>query len=155
MNNFKKCENKGRTMLKELLDQSNNVSNQYCSEGDYDRVDYYFDLLDKKVVAEIKVRDKSCHQYDTLMMEVDKYYALVKDRQDKNLNCSYYINFIGDDTCYWFSTSKIYQAKREYKYCPKVSAYKSEYKYKECFMIPKEWGVKFVKVEGIWIKQEN
>ena len=155
MNNFKKCENKGRKLLKEILDQSINVSNQHCSEGDYDRVDYYFDLLDKKVVAEIKVRDTSCHQYNTLMMEVDKYFALVKDRQDKNLNCSYYINFIGEDTCYWFPTNKIYQAKREWKWCPKVSAYKSEYKYKECFMIPKEWGVKFVKVNGKWIKQEN
>ena len=49
MNNFKKCENKGRKLLKEILDQSINVSNQHCSEGDYDRVDYYFELLDKKV----------------------------------------------------------------------------------------------------------
>lgn len=155
MNNFQKAENKGRKLLKELLDQSNNVSNQHCSEGDFDRVDYYFELLDKKVVAEIKVRDISCHKYDTLMMEVDKYFALVKDRQDKKLNCSYYINFIGEDTCYWFSTSKIYQARRESKYCPKVSAYSSEYKYKECFMIPKEWGVKFVKVNGKWTRQEN
>ena len=35
------------------------------------------------------------------MMEMKKFQALIKDKQDKQLDAAYYINFYGNDTVYF------------------------------------------------------
>ena len=54
MNKFEESENKGRALFKSFLDQIGATGQP--TEDSYDRVDYYFQIKDKKYVAEIKVR---------------------------------------------------------------------------------------------------
>ena len=56
-------------------------------------MDYYFTYKDKKVVAEIKVRDIKYEGYDTHLMEVSKYKSLMKDKKNSQSDTAYYINF--------------------------------------------------------------
>ena len=155
MNEFTKSEIKGRTLLEEMLDQFNATDLQ-PTEDQYNPVDYYFKLKDKSVVAEIKVRDTQYENYDTHLMEVSKFNALVTDRKEKDLDVAYYVCFFGEDVAYWYSTYTISKyATTDSFYCNRTTAINSGKKKKNLLMIPRSKGTKFIKVNGQWNKQEN
>ena len=72
MDKFDELELNGRKLLESFLIQVG-ATNLYPTEDKYAPVDYYFTYKDKKVVAEIKVRDIKYEGYDTHLMEVSKY----------------------------------------------------------------------------------
>ena len=72
MDKFNELELNGRKLLESFLIQVG-ATNLYPTEDKYAPVDYYFTYNDKKVVAEIKVRDIKYEGYDTHLMEVSKY----------------------------------------------------------------------------------
>lgn len=155
MNLFRENDIYGRELLQELLNQLG-ATNQIETEDISNPVDYYFTLKDKNIVAEIKVRDIKYENYDTHLMEVGKYNSLVKDKNDNNLDGAIYVCFFGDNICYWYTTNTIKNtARKQNMYCNKTTAVYSGKKDKECLMIPKNKGTKFIKVNGIWSKSEN
>ena len=83
MDKFDELELNGRKLLESFLIQVG-ATNLYPTEDKYAPVDYYFTYKDKKVVAEIKVRDIKYEGYDTHLMEVSKYKSLVKDEKDSS-----------------------------------------------------------------------
>ena len=84
MDKFDELELNGRKLLESFLIQVG-ATNLYPTEDKYAPVDYYFTYKDKKVVAEIKVRDIKYEGYDTHLMEVSKYKSLVKDEKDTGI----------------------------------------------------------------------
>ena len=84
MDKFDELELNGRKLLESFLIQVG-ATNLHPTEDKFAPVDYYFTYNDKKVVAEIKVRDIKYEGYDTHLMEVSKYKSLVKDK-----NCLLY-----------------------------------------------------------------
>ena len=155
MNKFTESEQKGRSLLSELLGQMKATDLQ-PTEDKFNPVDYYFKLKDKGIVAEIKVRDQQYENCDTHLMEVDKFNALVQDRKDKNLDAAFYICFFGEDSCYWYSTYTISKyATTDSFYCNRTTAVNTGKKMKNILLIPKEKGTKFIKINGIWKKSEK
>ena len=88
MDKFDELELNGRKLLESFLIQVG-ATNLYPTEDKYAPVDYYFTYKDKKVVAEIKVRDIKYEGYDTHLMEVSKYKSLVKDEKDSQSDTAY------------------------------------------------------------------
>ena len=155
MNEFTKTELRGRSLFKEMLDQFK-ATEQQPTEDQYNPVDYYFKLKDKALVAEIKVRDKQYENCDTHLMEVSKHNALVRDRQEKNLDAAFYVCFFGDDVAYWYSTFTISKyATTDSFYCNRTTAINTGKRVKDVLLIPRSKGTKFIKNNGIWIRQEN
>lgn len=155
MNKFTESEQKGRSLLCELLGQMKATDLQ-PTEDEFNPVDFYFKLKDKGIVAEIKVRSQQYENYDTHLMEVDKFNALVQDKKDKGLDAAFYICFFGEDSCYWYSTYTISKyAKNDRLYCNRTTAINTGKKAKNLLMIPKEKGTKFIKINGIWSKSEK
>lgn len=99
MNKFQELEDTGRALLKSFLDQVGAI-NQIPTEGDYNPVDYYFTYKEKKVVAEIKARDKKYENYSTHIIEDKKLKALLKAKEENNCDFAYYICFFGEDVVY-------------------------------------------------------
>lgn len=109
MDKFDELELNGRKLLESFLIQVG-ATNLHPTEDKFAPVDYYFTYKDKKVVAEIKVRDIKYEGYDTHLMEVSKYKSLVKDKKDSQSDTAYYINFFTDGTkvnAYWYSTNTV------------------------------------------------
>lgn len=155
MNKFIESDAYGRKLLKELIEQFN-ATNIEETEDEYYPTDLYFNLKDISIVAEIKVRDIQYESYDTHLMEVNKYLALVKDKADCNKDLAIYVCFFGDDICYWYKSSDIKKyATRQTKRCNRTTAIYTGKKEKDCLMIPKNRGKKFIKVNGVWSKSEN
>lgn len=155
MNKFTESEQKGRSLMKEMLDQFK-ATNQQPTEDPYAPVDYYFKLKDKDIVAEIKVRDKQYENCDTHLMEVSKHNALVRDRQEKNLDAAFYVCFFGDDVVYWYSTYTISKyATTDSFYCNRTTAINTGKRMKDVLLIPRNRGTKFIKVNGKWSKSEK
>lgn len=152
MDNFQKSEQKGRSLLKEMLDQFN-ATDQQPTKGAYNPVDYYFTLKDYKIVAEIKVRDPQYEGRDTHLIEESKFNALEQDKIDKGLAAALYVCFFGEDTCYWYTTNIIRKyAKQKTYYCNRTTAYNSGKIFKKVRLIPRDKGTKFTKINGKWIK---
>lgn len=80
MDKFDELELNGRKLLESFLIQVG-ATNLHPTEDKFAPVDYYFTYKDKKVVAEIKVRDIKYEGYDTHLMEVSKYKSLVRIRK--------------------------------------------------------------------------
>lgn len=155
MTEFELNEIKGRKILESFLIQVG-ATDQHETEDTYNPVDYYFTYKDKKVVAEIKIRDKKYENYPTHLMEVSKFKALVKDRKDNNLDMAYYVNFFTDGetvNAYWYSTSTISKyATTDTKYCNRTTAIDNGKRWKKVFLIPKDKAKIFMKVNDKWIK---
>lgn len=152
MDDFQQKEEKGRTLLKSFLDQVG-ATNQQPTEDEYNPVDYYFTIKDKKVVAEIKVRDQQYENYPTHLMEVSKFQALEKERIEKNLDYAYYINFFGENIAYFYSTIAIKKyAKKDCKYCKRTTAIYTGRKMKDILLIPTDKAQKFIRINGKWQK---
>lgn len=155
MTKFEQAELKCRELFKEVL-ESLNINTWNPTTDMYNRVDGYFTKDDKQAVVEIKGRTKYYEQFDTHLMEVDKYKAIVKDAQSKGIKCAYYACFFGDNTLYLYNVGIIKNnSDVEQKWCPKTTAENSDYCWKPCYMIHKEIAQVFNKVNGKWIKQEN
>lgn len=157
MDKFQECEIKGRQFLKSFLDQVK-ATDQQQTEDQYAPVDYYFTCKGTKIVAEIKVRDIKYEGYDTHLMEVSKYNALVNEKQQQHLDRAYYICFFEDEdkiNAYWYNTTDIRQyAIQKPKYCNKTTAYYSGTTYKDVLLIPTDKAAKFTRINGIWKKYE-
>ena len=153
MDKFDELELNGRKLLESFLIQVG-ATNLYPTEDKYAPVDYYFTYKDKKVVAEIKVRDIKYEGYDTHLMEVSKYKSLVKDEKDSQSDTAYYINFFTDGTkvnAYWYSVSSIRNfGTIDYKYCPTTTAVDNGNYYKKVIMIPSNKAQRFALVNGRW-----
>lgn len=154
MDKFKESEQKGRRILESFLQQIG-ATDMHPTEDKYAPVDYYFTCYQKKVVAEIKVRDQQYENYSTHLMEVSKFQALEKARIDKNLDYAYYINFFGEDIAYFYSTTIIKKyAKQDSMYCKKTSAIFTGRKMKDVLLIPRDKAQKFIRINGKWQKYE-
>lgn len=154
MNEFTKAELIGRNLLKEIFNDLNITKYQF-TKGVYDRLDAYFRLKGHIVSSEIKVRATKYESYDTHIMEVDKYNAMLEDMKKRNLAGSFYICFFGE-TAYIYNINKVVANSKQNKcWCPRTSAVNSDYCWKDCYLIDKRIATVFKKVDGVWIKQEN
>lgn len=157
MNKFTASEIIGRNLLKSFLDQVQ-ATNQQPTEDQFNPVDYYFTLQGKNAVAEIKVRDKKYLKYDSHLMEVSKLKALLKDKEEKNLDSAWYVNFFidGDTTyCYMYSTDSVIKyGRKTSKLCPKTTAVTSAKVDKQVIEIPTYCAQKIKRVTNKWQKYE-
>ena len=155
MTKFEESELKGRNLFNEVL-QSIGITDWQPTTDLYNRVDGYFTIDNRQVVVEIKGRAKQYEKYDTHLMEVDKYNAIVTDARSKGIKCAYYACFFGEDTLYLYNVGSIKSnSDIEQKWCPKTTAVDSDYCWKPCYMIHKEIASVYNKVNGVWSKQEN
>lgn len=155
MTNFEKAELKGRKLFNEVL-QSIGITDWQPTTDLYNRVDGYFNKGNKQAVVEIKGRTKYYEGFDTHLMEVDKYNAIVTDARSKGIKCAYYACFFGEDILYVYNVGIIKSNSNvEKKWCPRTTAENSDYCWKDCYMIHKEIATIFNKVNGEWIRQEN
>lgn len=155
MNTFQQCEIKGRRILESFLQQVGATDLQ-PTEDEFAPVDYYFNLQQKKIVAEIKVRDIKYENYDTHLIEVSKYNSLVEAKQQQYLNIAYYINFFVDGdiiNAYWYDTRDISQyGKRNSIYCNKTTSVYTGKTIKDLIMIPREKAHRFTFINNKWEK---
>lgn len=153
MTKFEESELKGRNLFNEVL-QSIGVTDWQPTTDLYNRVDGYFTIDNRQVVVEIKGRAKQYEKYDTHLMEVDKYKAIVADAHNNGIKCAYYACFFGEDTLYLYNVGKIKaNSEIEQKWCPKTTAAQSDYCWKDCYMIYKDIAQVFTKSNGKWYKQ--
>lgn len=154
MSEFELSELKGRKLMKEFLETR--VDKVVFTKNLYARLDGYFRVCNKVASVEIKIRDKYYETFDTHLMEVGKYNAMVQDKEKHNLNSSFYACFFGDDTLYLYNISKVIDnSVIEKRKCPKTTAARSEYVWKDCYMIDRNVAVVFKKINGEWIRLEN
>lgn len=91
-------------------------------------MDMLYTLKGRTTGVEIKVRDKKYEGYDTYMMELSKYNALVDKVNNGTVDNACYVNFFGNDTVYIFPLRKVNQAikdgsaKIDTTYCNKTTA---------------------------------
>lgn len=155
MTKFEESELKGRELFKEVL-ESLGINTWNPTTDMYDRVDGYFIKDNKQAVVEIKGRTKYYEGFDTHLMEIDKYKAIIKDAQSKGIKRAYYACFFGEDTLYLYNVGNIKSnSDVEQKWCPKTTAVDSNYCWKPCYMIHKEIATVYHKINGKWNKQEN
>lgn len=152
MNNFTTLENKGRELFKSFLDQVGAIDQQ-PTEDQFNPVDYYFTYKGKNVVAEIKVRDEKCRQYNTHLIEDEKLKSIEKAKAENDCDNAFYANFIGENLLYIYSTSSIREnTEIEYLYCNRTTADDNGKVSKAVRMIPVEKSQKFEKIDGKWRK---
>ena len=122
MNKFQQSENLGRSLFNSFLQQSK-ANNIQFTEGDYNPVDVYFNLEDKKIVGEIKVRDVRYKDYPTHIMEQSKFNNLCKAKSNGKCADAIYINFFGSDWLYIYSLKAIKNnSVNSQLYCNKTTA---------------------------------
>ena len=130
MNEFQKAENKGRQLFKSFLDQIGATGQP--TEDSYDRVDYYFQIKDKKYVAEIKVRSAF---YSDYLIEKDKLQALLDTKAQEGLDGAFYVCFYKNQM-YLFTTSKIIQyGSPQRKYCKRTTMGMDDYILKDVILV--------------------
>ena len=153
MNNFELNELNGRTLLENFLNQIG-ATDQRETTDKYDPVDYYYTFKGKTVVGEIKCRDAQYENFPTHMMEMKKFQALIKDKQDKQLDAAYYINFFGNDTVYFYSETTIRKyATQERFYCNRTTAINTGKTLKPVLLIPTGKAIIYkCNEDGIWYR---
>ena len=78
MDKFQESENEGRRIFESLLKQSRTAKNWNPTNDRYNFVDGFFELKDKKIVVEIKTRDRRYADYPSHL-----------DRKSTRLNSSH------------------------------------------------------------------
>lgn len=147
MNEFQKAENKGRQLFKSFLDQIGATGQP--TEDSYDRVDYYFQIKDKKYVAEIKVRSAF---YSDYLIEKDKLQALEDTMAQEGLNGAFYVCFYGDQM-YLFNTKTIKQyGSPQQKYCKRTTMGMDDYVLKDVILVPTDKATKYIIDNGKWVQ---
>lgn len=76
-------------------------------------MDMLYKVKGRTTGVEIKVRDKKYEGYDTYMMELSKYNALVEKVNKGTIDNACYVNFFGEDTVYIFPLRKVNQALKD------------------------------------------
>ena len=76
MDKFDLEEQKGRRIFESFLSQAKNTSNWNPTTDKYNPVDGFFELNGKKIVVEIKTRDKRYMNYITHLIQIDKLLCL-------------------------------------------------------------------------------
>ena len=147
MNEFQKAENKGRQLFKSFLDQIGATGQP--TEDSYDRVDYYFQIKDKKYVAEIKVRSAF---YSDYLIEKDKLQALLDTKAQEGLDGAFYVCFYKNQM-YLFTTSKIIQyGSPQRKYCKRTTMGQDDYVLKDVVLVPTARATRYDLTDGKWRK---
>ena len=98
MDKFQESENEGRRIFESLLKQSRTAKNWNPTNDRYNFVDGFFELKDKKIVVEIKTRDRRYADYPSHLMQIDKYMNLTKAKIDNSCSNGIYVNIFGSDT---------------------------------------------------------
>lgn len=156
MDNFSKAEQEGRQMFKSLLEQCN-ITEYLETEDKYDTMDMLYKRNGRTIGVEIKVRDKRYEGYDTYLMELSKYNALVEKVNSGAVDNAAYVNFFGNDTVYIFPLRKVAQAikdgsaKIDTTYCNKTTAVYSDKVAKQTIKIPKSLALRLIRVEDKWM----
>lgn len=157
MDNFSKAEQEGRQLFKSLLEQCN-ITEYLETEDKYDTMDMLYKRNGKTIGVEIKVRDMRYEGYDTYLMELSKYNALVEKVNSGVVDNAAYVNFFGNDTVYIFPLRKIAQAIKDGSatidttYCNRTTAVYSDKVAKQTIKIPKGIAQKIVRERDKWIK---
>ena len=147
MNEFQKSEQKGRLLFKSFLDQIGATGQP--TEDQYDKVDYYFQVNGKKVVAELKVRNE---YYDEYIIEEAKLQALQQKKIDKGLDGAFYICFYSNQM-YVFTVSDILKyGIRQQKWCKRSTVLNNGYILKDVLLVPTNRATKFEQINGKWQK---
>ena len=100
-------EEKGRKIFEEFLSQAKNTSNWNPTKNKYNPVDGFFKLDNKKIVGEIKTRDKQYMNYLTHLIQIDKYMNLTQAKVTNNCYTGLYVNIFGSDTIYIYDLKDI------------------------------------------------
>lgn len=107
MDAFDINEAKGRRIFESFLSQAKNTSNWNPTTDKYNPIDGFFELNGKKIVVEIKTRDKRYVNYLTHLIQIDKYMNLTKARADNNCYTGMYVNIFDSDTIYIYDLRDI------------------------------------------------
>lgn len=156
MDNFTKAEQEGRQLFKSLLEQCN-ITEYLETEDKYDTMDILYKRNGRTIGVEIKVRDKRYEGYDTYLMELSKYKALVEKIKSGVVDNAAYVNFFGNDTAYIFPLRKIAKAIKDGSatidttYCNRTTAVYSDKVAKQTIKIPKGIAQKIVREGDKWI----
>ena len=156
MDEFDKAEQSGRALFTEILQQLQ-ISDYRESVEKYDTLDMYFTIKEKYTGVEIKKRDKQFEHYDTYLMEVSKFNALVNRLKSGEIDQIYYVNFFGADTVYIFSLRKIIEGIKKGKitanstYANRTTAAFSGKVEKRILLLPKQYATKLIKDGNKWI----
>ena len=156
MDEFDKAEQSGRALFTEILQQLQ-ISDYRESVEKYDTLDMYFTIKEKYTGVEIKKRDKQFEHYDTYLMEVSKFNALVNRLKSGEIDQIYYVNFFGADTVYIFSLRKIIEGIKKgtitanSTYANRTTAAFSGKVKKRILLLPKQYATKLIKDGNKWI----
>ena len=98
MDNFKIAEEKGRRKFKQDLDRHN--ATYEFTEDKYDNIDCFVTGNNKTFAVEIKNRDILMDTYDTYILELTKYKALM-DAYENSGYTPTYVNYFQDGRMVW------------------------------------------------------
>ena len=158
MDNFEKAEQSGRALFKSLLEQCN-ITQYLETEDKYDTMDMLYKRNGRTIGVEIKKRAEQYECYDTYLMEVSKFNALVDKVKEGIVDNAAYVNFFGNDTAYIFPIRVISQAikggkiKIENRYCNRTTAVYGDKVLKATLLLPKSMAIKIVRINNKWTKQ--
>ena len=137
-------------MWKACANREQSQATGQSTEDSYDRVDYYFQIKDKKYVAEIKVRSAF---YSDYLIEKDKLQALLDTKALEGLDGAFYVCFYKNQM-YLFTTSKIIQyGSPQRKYCKRTTMGMDDYILKDVVLVPTDRATRYVLTDGKWIKK--
>ena len=145
MNAFLEDEAIGRKKLKQLFETSPKISKYEFAEHEFDKVDAFSTGQTGRCTYEIKNRNILSTKYDTYLLELDKYNALMYEYTEEGYT-PYYINFFSDGICIMWDVSKIdIEDRVELKYCTNKTAigYKRGEKQKKVILLKPEEGNRF------------
>lgn len=156
MKESKPYENRGRKLMREFLEQYNPKKIVYTKE-EFNPVDILVKTAkNAKIAVELKVRNVQDERFDDFILELIKYEGMKQKKQEYKMEHLWYCLFFGDDILYLFNPeSLVKDLPIQKKYLPETTAVRGNYILKDCYMLPKNKGVKFVKVNGVWNKSEN
>lgn len=149
-----KCDIKeleGRKLLAEIKEQLQ-ITKLIFNRDKYGHWDAIYKNKDKQnVLVEIKTRDKKYENYDTHLMQQNKFDWLREAQKHQKVDKILYINFFGNNSCYIYDLDDIEEkAYRDIVNCNNSTSYFREKVDKSCLMIPKEIGIHLIKENGIW-----
>lgn len=154
MDKFQESENEGRRIFESLLKQSRTAKNWNPTINKYDFVDGFFELKDKKIVVEIKIRDRKYADYQTHLMQIDKYMNLTKAKIDNSCSNGIYVNIFGNDLIYVYDLKNINASncKLTDRYANNTTAIDTGKRWKKFYEIPVRYAQIFKRDEDKWIQ---
>ena len=156
MDKFQESENEGRRIFESLLKQSRTAKNWNPTNDRYNFVDGFFELKDKKIVVEIKTRDRRYADYPSHLMQIDKYMNLTKAKIDNSCSNGIYVNIFGSDLIYLYDLkyNNASNCKLTSRYVNSTTAIDTGKRWKKFYEIPVRYAQIFKKDGDKW-KQIN